>query len=179
MLDNGRMMNEKLVGRPTKYKPEYCEQVIEYMRTGAAKKELALELNIHIDTLYEWSEVHPEFSEAIKKGVCLSEGWWVREGRKNLENGHFQTALWYINMKNRHGWSDKKSIFQPRKIPGYAKASLPQQIEIIDKLLMNGKISCDEYQVFISAIKTKIEILNSVELSEKVNKLWEEREQNT
>jgi len=166
------------VGRPTKYKPEFCDAVIDCMRKGASKHEIALELDIHYDTIYEWEKEHKEFSDALKKGLCLSESWWIRQGRINLDSKSFQTVLWYMNMKNRHGWSDKKSIFQPRKIPGFAKASLPEQIAIIDKLLDNAKISCDEYQVFISAIKIKIEILNAVELSEKVSVMWEEREQN-
>jgi|DEB0MinimDraft_6_1074348.scaffolds.fasta_scaffold85733_3 transposase len=97
-------------GRPTKYEPEMCDVVLELMKDGASKYEVAAELDIHIDTLCEWQkpEVNPEFSEAIKRGEALSRAWWERKGRKNLENKDFSYTGWYMNMKNRHGWSDKQ-----------------------------------------------------------------------
>ncbi len=95
-------------GRPTKYKPEMCQVVIDMMKEGASKTEVAAELDIVWDTLARWQVEIAEFSEAIKKGEKLSEAWWLRKGRVNLENKDFSPTLWYMNMKNRHGWSDKQ-----------------------------------------------------------------------
>ncbi len=97
------------VGRPTKYDPAMCEQVIELMREGYAKVEVAAELGICKDTLNEWTNdsTKPEFSAAIKLGSQLSEAWWMKKGRINLENREFNPTLWYMNMKNRHGWRDR------------------------------------------------------------------------
>lgn len=104
------------VGRPTEYKPEYCERVIEFMRSGAALVEVADDLDICVDTLAEWRKKHPEFAEAIKKGIKKSEAWWVRNGRVNLENKDFSATLWYMNMKNRFGWADKKEVTQTTEV---------------------------------------------------------------
>jgi len=94
-------------GQPTKYKPEYCEKVIELMMEGASMVEVAYELRVHRDTVHEWTKVHPEFADAIKKAQHYSEGWWEKQGRSNLHNSKFNSALWYMNMKNRFGWRDK------------------------------------------------------------------------
>lgn len=102
-------------GRPSKYKPEFCQVMIDEMKEGAAIEEVALELDIHKDTLYEWCKVYPDFSDAKKKGVALSEGWWMREGRKNLHSGTFSATLWYMNMKNRHKWCDRNESKQEIK----------------------------------------------------------------
>lgn len=95
-------------GRPTKYDPAYCVKVKDLMMQGASKVEVAYHFGVHTDTIQEWEKVHPDFSVAIKEGVSLSEGWWQMQARKSLENQKFNSTLWYMNMKNRFGWSDKQ-----------------------------------------------------------------------
>jgi hypothetical protein len=97
-----------MVGRPTKYLPEYGEIAIELMRQGASIIEVAYKLNVARSTIYEWIENYEEFSDTIKLGRDFSEGWWMEQGRLNLWNKEFSPTLFYMNMKNRHGWSDKQ-----------------------------------------------------------------------
>jgi hypothetical protein len=81
-------------GRPTKYKPQYCEQLIAYMtqepwedvevthtnRKGETWTEtkrranpirfvtaFAYEIGVTRETLAEWCRVHPEFSDAYTR----------------------------------------------------------------------------------------------------------------
>ena len=97
-------------GRPTKYKPEYCQKVVELMADGMAKIEVCAELGMGIgyDAFLDWQKKYPEFSEAVKIGNRLSEAWWMKEGREALRDKEFNSTLWYMNMKNRHGWTDKQ-----------------------------------------------------------------------
>jgi len=97
-------------GRPSKYKPEYCNTVVELMSEGASKTEVAAYIGVVKSTIYEWEKNHDEFSNAIKKGEELSEAWWERHGRMQLENPKFNHVLWYMNMKNRFGWRDKQEL---------------------------------------------------------------------
>lgn len=103
-------MKEIVLGRPTKYNPEMCQTVIEEMSQGASKCEVAAALGICEDTLYTWLK-DPEkkiFSEAIRIGSSLSKAWWLKKGRVNLDTKEFNSTCWYMNMKNRHGWTDKQ-----------------------------------------------------------------------
>jgi len=97
-------------GRPTKYLPEMCETVIELMREGASQDEVIGHLDISRDTFYRWKEENKEFSDAIKRGIRLSQAWWEREGRISLRDREFNYTGWYMNMKNRFKWADKQEV---------------------------------------------------------------------
>lgn len=56
-------------GRPTKYKAEYCQQLIEHMKAGGSFESFASKCDVHWDSLYEWVKVHQDFSEAKKIGM--------------------------------------------------------------------------------------------------------------
>ena len=85
-----------------------CEIAIELMSEGASKTEVAAEIGITRDTFHRWVKENPLFSDTIKRGEQLSQRWWERHGRTQLENGKFNSTLWYMNMKNRFGWRDKQ-----------------------------------------------------------------------
>lgn len=93
--------------RPTKYKEEYKDVLLQLMREGASLEEVCLELNVCRQTLYNWFEKHPEFLDTKKKGVEFSKGWWMKQGRTQLENKDFNYTGWYMNMKNRFNWTDR------------------------------------------------------------------------
>lgn len=96
-------------GRPTKYLPEFCEQLIECMSRGLSFEAFAGKIGVHKDTLYEWFKKHPEFSDAKKIGESLSLLYWEELGIK-LITGEIDgnPTPWIFNMRNRFGWSDQR-----------------------------------------------------------------------
>ena len=57
-----------ITGRPTTYDPQYCAIAIEIMEQGYSKTALAGKIGVCRDTIHEWSKVHPDFSDAVKRG---------------------------------------------------------------------------------------------------------------
>lgn len=91
-------------GRPSKYRPDMCETVIEMGKQGASKAQIASELGIHIDTIYDWDadESKPEFSEALKLAMTHSQAWWENLGRDGISQGQrFNATAFIFQMKNR------------------------------------------------------------------------------
>ena len=61
------------IGRPTKYKGEYAEQAFKFALLGATDVQLAEFFDVHVDTIYEWKNVHPDFSEAVRAGKMKAD----------------------------------------------------------------------------------------------------------
>lgn len=112
------------VGAPSKYKPEYCQQLIEHMAEGLSFESFAGIIEVNRDSLYEWIKVHQEFSDAKKIAVDKSLHFWEKLGLNNIINisesesqgegfgrsssRSLNSSVWIFNMKNRFGWRDKQ-----------------------------------------------------------------------
>lgn len=120
-------------GRPTKYKPEYCQAIIDFfsipptrtvIETITRKDGSTLEketqvasdfptiqgfcfsIDIVKDTLHEWIAKYPEFADAYKRAKELQENLWVQNSIKGLYN----PAFTIFTGKNIFGWRDKQEV---------------------------------------------------------------------
>ncbi|HDZ04852.1 hypothetical protein LCGC14_0370910 [marine sediment metagenome] len=96
--------------RPSKYSEDIPDKVVSFMKQGYSIEEICLELNVAKKTFYNWCKKHDELLHAKKRGTDFSLGWWMKNARENLENPKFNATLFYMNMRNRFGWADKKEI---------------------------------------------------------------------
>ncbi len=69
------------VGRPTNYRPEYCQMIIEHMEDGSSVSSFAASINAARSTITQWADVHPEFMAALQVGKAKCAAWWDRRGR--------------------------------------------------------------------------------------------------
>jgi hypothetical protein len=87
-----------------------CERVIEMGKTGASKHEMAMELDIAMDTFTDWQNNNPEFSAAVKRSTQFSQAWWEKQGRLATFGAFdgFNATSFIFNMKNRFrdSWND-------------------------------------------------------------------------
>lgn len=88
-------------GRPTKYRPEMCEQIIELAGEGKSKTEIAVDLGVDRTTLDRWAEANPDFRIALTRAKQVEQAWWERIGRVNLTAQTFQQSMWSRSMAAR------------------------------------------------------------------------------
>lgn len=55
-------------GRPSKYDPKYCEEVVEVMGKGLSLTAFAGHINVDRSTIDTWREQFPEFHLACRRG---------------------------------------------------------------------------------------------------------------
>jgi hypothetical protein len=101
-------------GRPTKYKPEFCDIVIKCGREGMGKAEMAAQLEIAYSNFDIWQHEHPEFQDAVKEAVRQSQAWWERQGRLATFGSipGFNATSYIFQMKNRfkEDWREKQDV---------------------------------------------------------------------
>lgn len=91
-------------GRPTAYRPEFCERVIECGRKGYSLAEMASDLGVIRETLSNWEGEFPEFFEAMKHARNASLTWWETQARNGLvstKDFNFNANLWHKCMIGR------------------------------------------------------------------------------
>jgi len=132
-------------GRPkielSDLKEDWKESIIKLSSEGASIVELAVDLDISRDTFYALAERETEFFYTVKRCKELCESWWKRKGRTELDNKDFSYTGWYMNMKNRFGWADKKEIKEEKKVEttiDYSKLDEGTIKTIIEQLKSNG-----------------------------------------
>lgn len=119
------------VGRPTKYKAEYCESIVKYFDIppqqvvykesffpdGTLKSNdpitlasqfptlqgYAHSIDVHVDTMIEWCKEYKEFSEAYARAKQMQERVWLINGMSGLYNSQFAQFFG----KNCLGYVDK------------------------------------------------------------------------
>ena len=65
---HGSGMSKRKVGRPTDFRPEYCEQAEKLCLLGATDEDMANFFSTSVVTLNAWKKDHPEFLKALKAG---------------------------------------------------------------------------------------------------------------
>lgn len=127
-------------GRPTKYKPEYCQKLIDFMGTGMPYDTFAAEIEVSKDVLYDWEKKYPEFLHAKKVARAKQYKTLVKLGMAGMvgqvqttaetttsvrkdDDGNtieklikkkmvngFNSTAWIFFMKNCCGWKDQIHI---------------------------------------------------------------------
>lgn len=102
--------------KPTRYKPEYCEMLIDHMSNGFSMESFAGVVGVARRTVYLWKEKHEEFEEAYEIGIAKSLlyheklGAAMMKGALRDKNGNpvkHDTAIYIFSMKNKFKWTDK------------------------------------------------------------------------
>ena len=88
-------------GRPSKYDPAYCDEIIARCAEGWSFVEFAAHVGVARSTIDQWGVDHPEFSEALTRAKAAEQAWWEKAGRAGLTAERFNAAVWKKSVEAR------------------------------------------------------------------------------
>ena len=106
------------IGRPTKYKDKYCQDVLNYFdkepytydEEGKARAcplptlaGFARSIGVARETIWDWSNKKKEFSNAIKRAKTMQEDILITNGMFGL----YEKSFCIFGAKNLMNWSDR------------------------------------------------------------------------
>lgn len=91
--------------RPTDYRPEYCDLVIEQGKLGKSVTQMAVACGVVKQTLFNWAAEHPEFLDAFTRAKQHSLDWWETIAQSHMieEQGgaRLNQGVWSRSMAAR------------------------------------------------------------------------------
>jgi len=94
-------------GQPTKYLETYCIEVVDFLAGGHSLTAFAGHIGVNPDTIHEWQNKHPEFSDAIKRGRSKAVLWWEKKLMDCKQGGEVAAAIFGLKNRARDEWRDK------------------------------------------------------------------------
>jgi transposase-like protein len=98
------------MGRPSAYREEYCEKLVNHGKQGLSFEAFAGEVGVCKDTLYEWVRRHEKFSYSKRIAESHSRLFWEKL-TVMIATGKIQgasAAITIFALKNRLGWRDRQ-----------------------------------------------------------------------
>lgn len=101
-------------GRPSTYKPEYCQMLIDHMSTGLSFGSFGGEVGTGVGTLDQWAMDYPDFARAKAKGQAIRAKFYedaARDIMTGKTKGAPQLAMFFLkNLGKGLSMTDKQEI---------------------------------------------------------------------
>ena len=98
------------MGRPSVYRPEFCEQVIALGKQGKSITQMAAKLEVDKASLLKWKDEKDDFSTALRVALTYSQDWWEDKAQTGLIDRNFNAALWKhcVTSRFREDYAEKR-----------------------------------------------------------------------
>lgn len=125
-------------GRPTLYRPEYCDELVEFARKGFSLGAFAGQIGVSHQTVKDWKERHPEFLAACERASPARQLHWEEKAIRVGERGGgpgtaqiIQFALNNIGGLDKGEWRNKQELEHTGPNGG------PMQVQRIERVVVD------------------------------------------
>lgn len=98
------------IGRPTDFRHEFGEQILQLMASGLSLAASAAELGFHRQRVYEWMERHPAFADTVKLAQVKRQLFLERR-LLSAETGPVVTStIFALKNAGPEDWREKQEV---------------------------------------------------------------------
>jgi len=97
-------------GRPSQYRPEYCDMVTDYMAKGYSLTAFAGTIRQARDTVYEWMTAHSDFSDAVSRGRAARVAALETKLLAARYGAQCSAAIFALKNADPMEWRDMRSV---------------------------------------------------------------------
>jgi transposase-like protein len=137
-----RDQQEYTTGRPTDYRPEFCQLVIEQMSKGISLGAFAGVIGMARETVYRWVREHREFHDAVSRARAAQQLAWelkLLHSRKGAETMASIFALkniapdqWRDLKQTQHTHTVQASLLTDAQLNAIAAGASPADAGVIE-----------------------------------------------
>lgn len=95
-------------GRPTDYRPEFCDAVQKLNCTGT-DSQIAEALGVSIGSIWNWKQQHPEFMIAIRNLKHRVDDQVEDALLKSATTGSNVAQIFWLKNRRRQDWQDRRT----------------------------------------------------------------------
>jgi hypothetical protein len=95
-------------GRPTDYRPEYCEAVIDFMAQGYSLTAFAGSIRVARETVYAWIKTYSDFSDAVSRARATRVQWLEAKLLRSRKGAETTAAIFALRNADPTEWRDVK-----------------------------------------------------------------------
>lgn len=105
----GEVLKREHAGQPTKYLPDHCNFVLDLLKQGKTKSQIAAMLGVSTKSLDRWEKEHEEFALALEVGKSASEARWTEIGFQGMTGQikGFNPTMFIFMTSNMFGWRQR------------------------------------------------------------------------
>ena len=100
----------KPMGRPSLYKPEYCEAVVKAMSEGVSLSGFAGMIGVSREALYHWQSKHSDFSDACSRARMARVLWWEQKLMRSTKGAQTTASIFALRNADPTEWRDVRSV---------------------------------------------------------------------
>lgn len=98
-------------GRPTDYRPEYCDAIVEDMAKGLSKTAFAASIGVARFTLLEWANRHPDFHDAMKRAEAARVRALELQMLDADSNAKVVARIFALKNADPEEWRDRQEFY--------------------------------------------------------------------
>lgn len=155
-------------GRPTDFKEEYCEKIVE-LAESMNLYQIANELGVSVKGMWGWSKRYDTFGKAYARVKTIRGAKLMKWAYDHIDDRNANPKLLDILFRYDCGLSDQRAV----AVKDISKGNHSDRAKRILEEVESGEFNADEIQKLINSLGTLAKIDEVTELRDKVKEFQE------